>query len=112
VVLFYDLMLVGVGMAWMIQAGQARGFLPWHRSALALLYAMPLLSGNLDADSRLLIAPATAFGGFLLAWVMAEREKGHPSPPARGGELPSRFSGVRNPAVDGDRLAGDVGRIA
>ena len=67
VLLFYDLMLDGLALAWLIRAGQQAGFPPWHRSGLGLLFLMPLLSGNLDSESKLLIAPLTAALGFALA---------------------------------------------
>jgi alpha-1,2-mannosyltransferase len=73
IVMFYDLMLVGVAMAWLMRAGRDDGFPPWSKTALALLFVMPLLSGNLGGNSHLLIAPSTAAGGLLLASVFAWR---------------------------------------
>ena len=74
VVMFYDLMLCGIAMAWLVRAGQANGFPPWHKTALAVLFLMPLLSGNLDGDSKLLIAPLTAIGCFALTISQARHE--------------------------------------
>lgn len=75
VVMFYDLMLVGVAMAWLVRAGWTGGFPPWHRTALGVVFLMPLLSGNLDGDSKLLIAPLTALGGFALAFSQVRYEQ-------------------------------------
>ena len=76
IVMFYDLMLTGVAMAWLIRAGLDDGFPPWSRTILAVLFMLPLLSGNLDSDSHLLIAPLSAMGGFLLALGFAWRARG------------------------------------
>jgi hypothetical protein len=41
--LFYDLMLAGVAIAWLIRAGIERGFLAWERVILIGLYLAPWL---------------------------------------------------------------------
>ena len=38
IVMFYDLMLVGVAMAWLVRAGCESAFPPWHRTALVVLF--------------------------------------------------------------------------
>jgi len=74
VLLFYDLMLDGIAIAWLIAAGRDRGFPPWQKTLLALLFLMPMLSGNLDSHSKLLIAPSAAALGFALALEQARHE--------------------------------------
>lgn len=41
--LFYDLMLAGVAIAWMVRAGRMDGFLPWEKTVLAANFIVPLL---------------------------------------------------------------------
>jgi len=64
VVMFYDLLLVGVGLAWL---SRPPGPAPWRKTGIAVLFVLSLLAGNLDGDSKLLIAPLVATGGFALA---------------------------------------------
>jgi alpha-1,2-mannosyltransferase len=43
--LAYDLVLLAVPMAWLVrQARAGGGFLPWEKAALAVAYAVPLIS--------------------------------------------------------------------
>ena len=74
VLLFYDLMLDGIAIAWLIAAGRAHGFPPWQKTLLTLLFVMPMLSGNLNSHSKLLIAPSAAALGFALALAQAHHE--------------------------------------
>jgi hypothetical protein len=67
IVMFYDLMLDGVAIAWLLRAGQTVDLPPWHRSAIAVLFLLPMLSGNLGEGSNLLLPPITALGCFALA---------------------------------------------
>jgi hypothetical protein len=48
IVMFYDLMLSGLAIAWLVRAGRADGFTPWGKTLLMLSYIMPLVSGNLQ----------------------------------------------------------------
>ncbi len=43
-VLDYDLVILGLGIAWMVSHGMKHGFLPWEKSALVVVWAMPLVS--------------------------------------------------------------------
>lgn len=74
VLLFYDLMLDGIAIAWLIVAGRDRGFPPWQKTLLTLLFVMPMLSGNLNSHSKWLIAPLAAALGFALAVAQARHE--------------------------------------
>ncbi len=67
IVMFYDLMLDGIAIAWLLRAGQTADMPPWHRSAIAVLFLLPMLSGNLGEGSNLLLPPITALGCFVLA---------------------------------------------
>ena len=74
IVLFYDLMLTGVAIAWLVLAGRTSGFAPWTRTLLAVSFVLPLLSGNLGGVDHWLIAPATAALVLALAATAAWRE--------------------------------------
>jgi len=65
IVMFYDLLITGVALAWLVAAGRVYGFPHWQRSGLALLFLLPLLSGN--TGMQLMLPPATATLGFVLA---------------------------------------------
>ncbi len=67
VVMFYDLMIIGLAMAWLVAAGRESGFPTWQRTGLALLFLLPLLSGNFGDRIQLFFAPAGATLGLLLA---------------------------------------------
>lgn len=67
VVMFYDLMITGLAMAWLVAAGRESGFPIWQRTGLALLFVLPLLSGNTGDRIQLFFAPTGAALGLLLA---------------------------------------------
>ena len=64
--MFYDLVLTGVAAAWLVRDGGERGFPPWQRCGLAVLFVAPLLSGNLG-PGQIGVPPAAAALGFGLA---------------------------------------------
>jgi hypothetical protein len=74
IVQFYDLMLAGAAIAWLVLAGRVDGFAPWTKTLLAMAYVLPLLSGNLGGIDRYLIAPAEAALVLALAATAAWRE--------------------------------------
>jgi hypothetical protein len=65
---------VGVALAWMVRAGREAGFPAFHKTSLAVLFVLPILSGNLDPHARLLIAPGCALLCFALACSLVWRE--------------------------------------
>lgn len=75
IVMFYDLMLCGVAIAWLVRAGRERGFTPWTKTLLAVSFVLPLLSGNLGGIDHWLIAPAEATLVFTLAATAAWGEQ-------------------------------------
>lgn len=74
IVQFYDLLLAGVAIAWLVRAGGTRGFAPWTKTLLAAAYVLPLFSGNLGGIDRWLVSPVTAMLVFALAATAAWRE--------------------------------------
>lgn len=67
IVMFYDLMLTGLALAWLVRDGRERGFPPWQSSGLVLLFILPLWSGNTGFASQIAMPPAAAALGFALA---------------------------------------------
>lgn len=67
VAMFYDLMLPGIALAWLVRWGQHHVFPPWGRTALAVLFFGTLFTGNFDPHSHLLITPMIAAGMFVVA---------------------------------------------
>jgi hypothetical protein len=67
VALVYDLMVSGIAMAWLYRAGMERGFPPWHRLILAVLFVWPIFGLNLDPRTYIMVPPTVAFGVFVLA---------------------------------------------
>ena len=74
VVLFYDLMLSGVALAWLVRASRDRGFPAWGKTAAAVLFTATLLTGNANPASHRLVTPLIAGGMFVLALACAARE--------------------------------------
>jgi hypothetical protein len=74
IVMFYDLMLAGVAIAWLVRGGRTVGFAPWTKTLLVVAFVLPLLSGNLGGVDQWLIAPAAAALVLFLAGTAAVRE--------------------------------------
>lgn len=73
VLMFYDLMVLGVAMAWMVHRGLRDGFGPWEKLSLACLFFIPLLSGNLNLGPHVVVGAVVALFGMLLACVIVRR---------------------------------------
>ncbi len=43
-ILFYDFMIIAVAMTWLVRAAREDGFLPWEKTAMLVLFPVPLLS--------------------------------------------------------------------
>jgi alpha-1,2-mannosyltransferase len=67
VFMFYDLMLSGMALAWLLRWGRERGAPPWLGPGVALLFIATMMTGNFDPQSHLLIAPLVAAGTLALA---------------------------------------------
>jgi hypothetical protein len=74
VLMFYDLMLTGVAMAWLVGSRYVHGFAAGEKLALSVLFVLPLLSGNLPFTANLFLAPLTAVLGCLLVGTAAWRQ--------------------------------------
>jgi hypothetical protein len=74
VVMFYDLMLSGIALAWLVRWGYERGALARLAIPATTLYCAALLSGNFHPTSRLLITPIIAIGTLVLAMRAAALE--------------------------------------
>lgn len=73
VAMFYDLMLVGVALAFLVRAVQPGGLAAWQRCGVMAVYVMTMLAGNLNSEANILFAPAAALTGFALVTRVAFR---------------------------------------
>jgi hypothetical protein len=72
--LFYDFMMAGVAMAWLVRAGWRTGFLPWEKLLLAAIFITPLLTRGIGISLHLPIAPMASFAVLALSAAHAWRE--------------------------------------
>ena len=86
VALFYDLVLSGVALAWLVRWGQRHGVPAWLRTGVIALYIAALLTGNFGPGAHLVVTPLFAFGVFALTAAAAWHEAIHfsPAPCGRG----------------------------
>lgn len=99
VAMFYDLMLSGIALAWLIRWGEGDGVPGWLRVGTVAVYIGALLSGNFDPHSHLVVAPVIAAGVFGMVVGAARREGKAPSP-----TLP-RFAGAGGQAARSRMMA-------
>jgi hypothetical protein len=57
VALFYDLLLAGIAIAWLVRVGNVTGFRSWEKTALMATFAVSLLSRNVGQALHLPVAP-------------------------------------------------------
>lgn len=75
-VMFYDLMLDGMALAWLVRADRPR----WLGTAIVGLYGALLLTGNFDPKSHMLITPMIALATLAITLAAAYSRT---TPPAR-----------------------------
>jgi alpha-1,2-mannosyltransferase len=73
-ILFYDFMMAGVAMAWLVRAGRRTGFLPWEKLLLSVVFVTPMLARGVGTALHLPIATAASFALLALCAVRAWRE--------------------------------------
>jgi hypothetical protein len=69
VVLLYDFMLAAVAAAFLIRAARRTGFLPWEKTALALVFVVPLLTLGIGQGWHVPVGPLASL--LLLAMTLA-----------------------------------------
>jgi len=74
VLLYYDLLLGAIAMAWLVRAARQNGFAPWQKITMAALYLSPLLMSNMNIAPRFLVAPAASMVLFGATCLAARRE--------------------------------------
>ncbi len=62
----YDLMLLGPALAFLVAYGMERGFLPWERTALAAIWALPLFARIVAQHTAVPIGLFSIMGVFAL----------------------------------------------
>jgi hypothetical protein len=67
--LFYDLVLAGIAMAWLVRDGRENGFLKWEKTTLVLVFLAPALARGLGTAWHAPIAAAApvALAGICVA---------------------------------------------
>lgn len=69
-ILYYDLMMAGIAIAWLVRAGKQDGVLPWEKTLLLAVFVAPLLT---LAASNSLHVPIGALAGYVLLALCAAR---------------------------------------
>src|ERR1700722_19477997 len=80
VAMFYDLMLSGIALAWLIRWSEGAAIPNWLRMGTVAVYIGALLTGNFDPHSHLVVAPVIALGVFAMVAGAACRDGKVPSP--------------------------------
>jgi Glycosyltransferase family 87 len=76
VMLIYDLMIGAVAMAWLVRAGQERGFPPWAKTVLVAVFLAPLLSRNVASAWHVPLAPVAVLALLALTTAWGRRVAG------------------------------------
>jgi len=69
-ILFYDFIIAGVAMAWLIRAARQNGFLPWEKLLLLGIFLAPMLARGIGTSLHL---PIGAIAGYALLGLCAMR---------------------------------------
>jgi hypothetical protein len=80
VVMFYDLMLSGIALTWLVRWGSENGMPRWLQFWAPLIFCTSLVSGNFNPDSHLPIAALIAGGTLTLGIIAAIVEAGRRIP--------------------------------
>jgi len=73
-ILFYDFMMAGIAMAWLVRVGRRTGFLPWEKLILAVVFVTPMLSRGVGTALHLPIATAAGYTLLCLCAMRARHE--------------------------------------
>ena len=87
-VLDYDLVVLGLGAAFLVADGIERGFLPWERSLLALVWAAPLVARTLAGTAALPLGQLAIVTVLVLA-IRRTLARSEPALPAGAAPSPS-----------------------
>lgn len=77
----YDLMLLGVPLAWVAAEAERSGYLPWERVTLAIAFLLPLVARSLATLAGVPVAPLVLIA---LLGLVVRRAHLAPTPLARG----------------------------
>lgn len=66
-ILDYDLVLLALPIAWLALEGHERGFLPWEKTALFMLWVLPLVSREAGSLLNIPLGPPVLILGLCLA---------------------------------------------
>ena len=83
-VLDYDLIILGLAIAFLVAEGQADGFHPWEVSILAFLWIWPLFARSVAAASAVQFTPILlASVMYMIISISVKQNHGHPPEPDR-----------------------------
>ncbi len=74
VLLVYDFLLAAVAVLWLVRGARDHGWLPWERTALAVLFVTPLFARNIAAALHVPVLPMAALALLVLAAARARHE--------------------------------------
>ncbi len=74
VILFYDFMITVVAMAWLVRAAREAGFRPWEKTAMFVLFPVPLLARDAGMWWHVPIGPLASLAALALAVAAARWE--------------------------------------
>jgi alpha-1,2-mannosyltransferase len=86
-ILFYDFVLAGVAIVWLVRAGRETGFMPWEKLTLTAVFAAPLLSRGIGTSTHVPIATFAALALLVLCAARAWRELHAPRAARSYGEI-------------------------
>jgi alpha-1,2-mannosyltransferase len=91
----YDLVLLGVPLAWVARDSLRAGFLPWEKIILAIAFVLPVASRSIATYAGVPLAP------FVIAavFVLVLRRASEPAPAPAPGEKPDRHDSARGAAM-------------
>lgn len=71
---YYDLVLGGIAIAWLVSRARETGFLPWEKTALAVVFVATLFTGYTNITPRVMVPPLVAAGFFAVTAYRARHE--------------------------------------
>jgi hypothetical protein len=71
---YYDLVLGGIAMAWLVGLAREKGFLPWEKTALAVIFLATLFTGYTNITPRVMVPPLVAAALFAVTAYRARHE--------------------------------------
>jgi hypothetical protein len=88
-ILFYDFVLAGAAILWLVRAGREGGFLPWEKLLLIGIFAAPLMTRGISSATHLPLCTVAALTLLALCARRAWHEIRQPSLAPRESDYPT-----------------------